>query len=151
MFSFKKIQFLVPMLLTKLESFIDHKKISKMEKRRNRRMTILSNKRHRVKKLSELTIWDQIWVIDKRVYAKVIDIDENPNLYYIKIENSSNSVIRRNRWHLIYASYREDMKLVDNFEVSIVQDDEERLSDSKHSDTEQAENKNSKQNRKWCK
>lgn len=47
-----------------------------------------------------------MWIIDKRVYAEVVGIDENPNSFLVKTKKRS--VILRNRWHLIYAPYKDE-------------------------------------------
>lgn len=104
MFS-RKIRSLVPMLPTKLGTFVNHKQFSKLEKREKNKQERNYNRRHRVKKLSDLTVGDKVWVIDKRVYAEVVKIDKNPKSYMVKAENGS--TIRRNRWYLIHAPYKD--------------------------------------------
>nr|CAI5835582.1 unnamed protein product [Callosobruchus analis] len=46
---------------------------------------------------------DYVWVTDLRVYAKIIDILEEPCSFLI--ESNSGCTYRRNRWHLIPAPY----------------------------------------------
>lgn len=113
MFS-RKIRSLVPMIPSKLGTFVKHEDISKLEKERKDKQESNYNKRHRAKKLSELIVGDKVWVIDKRVYAEVVSLGEGPNSYLVRTEGGG--VIRRNRWHLIYAPYK------DNIEVDVSSD-----------------------------
>nr|XP_012234887.1 PREDICTED: uncharacterized protein LOC105679434 [Linepithema humile] len=117
MFS-RKIRSLVSMLPAKLGTFIKHKKLTKFEKANKDKQENNYNKRHRVKKLSQLAIGAKVWITDKQVYGKVDEIDENPNSYIIKTENGR--ILRRNRWHLIYAPYKD----TEDFDATIVVDDE---------------------------
>lgn len=93
------------MLPTKLGTFTDHKKLTKLEMEKKEKQEKDYNKRHRVKKMSELSIGDKVWVIDKRGYAEVIEKDVNPSSYILKME--SGRIVRQNRWHLIYAPKKE--------------------------------------------
>lgn len=71
-----------------------------------------------------------MWIIDKRVYAEVVDKSESPNSYLIKAENGN--IIRWNRWQLIYAPYKKDEDLVESYSNPGLQDDDEGGSDSKY-------------------
>jgi len=120
MFS-RKIRSLVPMLPTRLGTFIKHKELTKIEKINKDKQESDYNKRHRVKKLSQLSVGAIVWITDKRVYGKVVEIDKKLNSYIIKTENGR--MIRRNRWHLIYTPYKDN----EDFDATIVVDDEERI------------------------
>ena len=71
----RKIRALVPMLPSKLGTFIKHKEIASKERERKEKQENNYNKRHRVKKLSILNPGEKVWIIDKRVYGEVISQD----------------------------------------------------------------------------
>lgn len=105
----RKIRFSVPIIPNQLGTFINHKVVVLKEKEKKEKESLSYNKRHRSRNLSSLSIDDSVWVTDLRIYGKIVKIDDHPNSYWIK---TSKSVIRRNRWHLIPASYK-------NFETSV--------------------------------
>ena len=105
----RKIRSLVPTISKNLGTFKNHKLIAEKEINRKTVQEKNYNKRHRVKKLSELNIGEKVWVFDMQTYAEVTEKCDIPNSYIIKTEKGS--IIQRNRWHLIPAPYKNKMQV----------------------------------------
>lgn len=101
----RKIRSRLPNHPDNLGTFRHHHKITPKEKERKDRQENDYNKRHRVTKLSKLKINDRVWIIDMRIYGKILKPDKNPNFCIIQFEKCN--MIRRNRSHLVPAPYRE--------------------------------------------
>ncbi|KPJ18498.1 Transposon Ty3-I Gag-Pol polyprotein [Papilio machaon] len=61
------------------------------------------NKRHRVIKLNDLNVGDNVWVIDLRKYGLIVRKAKEPRSYFVAIDGVQ---YRRNRWHLIPAPFK---------------------------------------------
>jgi len=107
MFS-RKIRSRLPTLSKDLGTFKEHKKIALKEKERKEKQEKTYNKRHRVKKLSNVCVGDKVWIIDMRVYGVILKAQEKPNSYCIRTEKGN--VVRRNRWHLVPAPYKHTLE-----------------------------------------
>lgn len=101
----RKIRSTLPVVPNKLDTFYSHETVLEKEHKRKKNQEIQYNKRHRSKNLSPLKPGDKVWIIDLRVYGKIIEVDKLPNSYWIQ---TSKSNVRRNRWHLIPAPYFND-------------------------------------------
>lgn len=99
----RKIRSLVPMLPSKLGTFIEHKTVFQKETEKKKYQENNYNKRHRAKHLSRLDSGDGVWVKDLQVYAEVIREANTPNSYILNTERGT--IIQRNRWHLVYAPH----------------------------------------------
>lgn len=113
----RKIRSRVPVLPRNLGTFVKHDQLASKENKRKEVQEHMYNKRHRVKNLSILQAGDKVWVIDMRVYGKILNADENPNSYIVKTENGS--TIRRNRWHLVLAPLKQSLN-IDNTDAPII-------------------------------
>ncbi|KAJ3644363.1 hypothetical protein Zmor_027028 [Zophobas morio] len=60
------------------------------------------NRRHRARNLSELKQGDSVWVIDLRIYGKIIEVLREPRSYMVE---TNFGIYRRNRYHLVPAPY----------------------------------------------
>lgn len=69
------------------------------------------NKRHKVKELTKLKKGDNVWIVDLKIYGVIVKQLSEPRSYLVQTERG---IFRRNRWHLIEASYKK-------LESSIVQ------------------------------
>lgn len=98
----RKVRNLVPMLPSELNKIVDTHSLLERESRAKDKSANQFNARHRSRNLSTLSVGDYVWVTDLRVYAKVIEILEEPRSYLIE---SDTGVYRRNRWNLIPAPY----------------------------------------------
>nr|CAI5852327.1 unnamed protein product [Callosobruchus analis] len=99
----RKIRSFLPMLPSLLNAPIDLSALKEREDSSRGKSAKRFNHRHRTRPLSDLNIGDYVWVTDLRVYAKIIDILEEPRSFLI--ESNSGCTYRRNRWHLIPAPY----------------------------------------------
>lgn len=133
----RKVKSLVPMLESQLEKIVDARKtFSAIEGKRKEKQRKNYNVRHRVKELSKLQIGDSVWVIDLRVYGKIIEKGEEPRSYLV--QTSRGSLCRRNRWMLVPASYYTDRYMSHNEIVpSLISDDS---NNSKKSESAQSVN-----------
>jgi hypothetical protein len=132
MFS-RKIRSRLPVLPSKLGSFKQHNKVFEKESERKKKQERNYNKRHRSKALSKLKVNDRVWVIDSRVYAKIIRPDKNPNSYIIKTEKGS--TIRRNRWHLVPAPDEQRIGKGCDYDLALIDDDKKSASDNSEKQT----------------
>lgn len=105
MFS-RKIRSILPMWPDSLGSFKHHKEVIKLEEKRKDKQSIYYNKRHRTGNLSELDRNDTCWIIELRVYGRIVKRLNTPNSYLIRTERGS--LIKRNRWHLVHAPHKRD-------------------------------------------
>lgn len=121
MFS-RKIRSRVPVVPRDLGTFKNHDLVATHEKDRKDGQERMNNKRHRVSKLSELSVGSMVWIIDMRVYGEVIKADDTPNSFIIKTEKGNS--IRRNRWHLVPALYKHKLN-VQTDDVPVIPDDYE--------------------------
>lgn len=106
MFS-RKIRSHVPILPKSLGTFKDHDQVAVKEEIRKGKQEASYNKRHRSRKLFTLQVGDKVWIIDMRRYGEILKIHASPTSYIIK--TATGSIIRRNRWHLVPAPYRQGM------------------------------------------
>ncbi|XP_011884023.1 PREDICTED: uncharacterized protein K02A2.6-like [Vollenhovia emeryi] len=119
MFS-RKIRSRVPVLPKNLGTFANHEQVTASENKRKSDQELMYNRRHRAKKLSELSINDRVWIVDMRAYGEFINIDNNPNSFVIKTERGS--VVRRNRWHLIPAPFKRSLESINNDTPDVPED-----------------------------
>lgn len=87
-----------------LGSFSKHDIVKNRESISKKKQELMYIKHHRVSNLASIAVGEIVWVIDMRVYGKIISHKKNPNSYCIKTERVS--VICRNRWHIIPAPYK---------------------------------------------
>lgn len=105
----RKIRSFLPILPSKLNSFVDASSFLEKENSAKNKSTQQFNARHRSKNLSDLSVGDYVWVTDLRVYAKVIKKLGEPRSYLIE---SNSGIYRRNRWHLIPAPYHKPQQFI---------------------------------------
>ncbi|ENN80591.1 hypothetical protein YQE_02988, partial [Dendroctonus ponderosae] len=98
----RKIRSFIPLLPSQLNTPTNTQSLADRESQAKERSSKQYNNRHRSRKLSDLGVGDYVWVTDLRVYAKVVQILDEPRSYLIE---SNSGIFRRNRWHLIPAPY----------------------------------------------
>lgn len=117
----RKIRSRLPTLHKNLNTFLAHEEVVVKENRRKEKQEYMYNKRHRSVKLSEINVGDTVWIIDMRLYGKVVNLDRKLNSFVMKTEKGS--VIRRNRWHIIPAPYKHDLQFYDDKTPIFVESD----------------------------
>lgn len=99
----RKLRTNLPQLPSNLDNIVDSKAyFFKKERETKEKQARNYDSRHRTKDMQTLKIGDSVWVIDIRMYGKIIDICSEPRSYIVE---TSRGLFRRNRWHLINAPY----------------------------------------------
>lgn len=98
----RKVRSFMPLLPSQLNNPVDKQFLINRESKVKEKSVKQFNNRHRSRKLSDLEVGDYVWVTDLRVYAKILEILDEPRSYLIE---SNSGIYRRNRWHLIPAPY----------------------------------------------
>lgn len=107
MFS-RKIKSNLPTLPANLGTFSENSKVTLKENERKKRQEKMYNKRHRSSNLRDLKTGESVWIIDNRIYGKIIKRSEQPNSFIIRTEKGN--AICRNRWHIIPAPHKDSLE-----------------------------------------
>ncbi|KAJ8932068.1 hypothetical protein NQ314_014968 [Rhamnusium bicolor] len=85
-----------------LNQNVDTKPLFKGEGRYRNKMSRNYNQRHRVRPLSDLNVNDGVWVIDLKMYGRILQKLNEPRSFLVE---TNSGTFRRNRWHLVPAKY----------------------------------------------
>ncbi|KAJ3661862.1 hypothetical protein Zmor_006241 [Zophobas morio] len=98
----RKLRSHLPILPSQLNKAVNAKLVFKREDKAKDKSIDQFNKRHRARNLSELKQGDSVWVIDLRIYGKIIEVLREPRSYMVE---TNFGIYRRNRYHLVPAPY----------------------------------------------